>query len=70
MKKRYLLVPLLLANSYGFAQMSPLVKLNQNYQSGLELLHNEKFVAAAQQFKMVEQYSNKTSTQQLSTIHT
>jgi len=66
MKKRYLLVPLLLANSYGFAQMSPLVKLNQNYQSGLELLHNEKFVAAAQQFKMVEQYRNKTSTQQLS----
>jgi TolA-binding protein len=66
MKKRYLLVPLLLANSYGFAQISPLVKLNQNYQSGLELLHNEKFVAAAQQFKMVEQYRNKTSTQQLS----
>jgi TolA-binding protein len=66
MKKRYLLVPLLLANTYGFAQISPLVKLNQNYQSGLELLHNEKFVAAAQQFKMVEQYRNKTSTQQLS----
>jgi len=68
MKKRYLLVPLFIASGYGFgyAQISPLVKLNQNYQSGLELLQNEKYVAAAQQFKMVEQFRNKPSTQQLS----
>jgi len=75
MKKRYLLVPLFIASGYGFgyAQISPLVKLNQNYQSGLELLQNEKYVAAAQQFKMVEQFRNKPSTQpqsnaELSTI--
>ncbi len=68
MKKKYLLVPLFIASGYGFghAQISPLVKLNQNYQSGLELLQNEKYVAAAQQFKMVEQYRSKTSTQQQS----
>ncbi|WAC39424.1 tetratricopeptide repeat protein [Pedobacter sp. SL55] len=65
MKKRYLLVPLFIASGYGFgyAQISPLVKLNQNYQSGLELLQNEKYVAAAQQFKIVEQFRNKPSTQ-------
>jgi TolA-binding protein len=75
MKKRYLLVPLFIASGYGFgyAQISPLVKLNQNYQSGLELLQNEKYVAAAQQFKLVEQFRNKPSTQpqsnaELSTI--
>lgn len=68
MKKKYLLLPLLIAGGYGtaHAQISPLIKLNQNYQTGLELLQNEKYVAAAQQFKMVEQYRNKTSTQQLS----
>ena len=68
MKKRYLLVPLFIASGYGFghAQTSPLIKLNQNYQSGLELLRNEKYVAAAQQFKLVEQYRSKTSTQQQS----
>ncbi len=68
MKKKYLLVPFLMASGYGIAnaQISPLIKLNQNYQSGLELLQNEKYIAAAQQFKMVEQYRNKTSTQQLS----
>ncbi|WP_461487035.1 tetratricopeptide repeat protein, partial [Pedobacter sp.] len=68
MKKRYLLVPLFIASGYGFgyAQISPLVKLNQNYQSGLELLEKEKYIAAAQQFKIVEQFRNKPSTQQLS----
>ena len=68
MKKKYLLVPFLAFAGYGFthAQTSPLIKLNQNYQSGLELLENEKYVAAAQQFKMVEQFRNKPSTQQLS----
>src|SRR5690606_32114771 len=67
-KKKYLLVPLIIASGYGFgyAQISPLVKLNQNYQSGLELLEKEKYIAAAQQFKMVEQFRNKPSTQQLS----
>lgn len=65
MHKKYLLVPLLLISgiSAGFAQISPLIKLNQNYQTGLELLQNEKYVAAAQQFKLVEQARTKNSTQ-------
>lgn len=50
--------------SVGFAQISPLVKLNQHYQTGLELLQNEKYVAASQQFKLVEQVGNKVSTQE------
>jgi TolA-binding protein len=65
MHKKYLLVPLFLVSgiSAGFAQISPLIKLNQNYQTGLELLQNEKYVAAAQQFKLVEQSRAKNSTQ-------
>jgi TolA-binding protein len=65
MHKKYLLVPLFLVSgiSVGFAQISPLIKLNQNYQTGLELLQNEKYVAAAQQFKLVEQARTKNSTQ-------
>lgn len=68
MKKRYLLVPFLMVGSYGIgnAQTSPLIKLNQNYQTGLALLENEKFIAAAQQFKMVEQFRTKASAQPLS----
>ncbi|MGF1923171.1 MAG: tetratricopeptide repeat protein [Bacteroidia bacterium] len=66
MHKKYLLVPFFLVSgiSAGLAQISPLIKLNQNYQTGLELLHNEKYVAAAQQFKLVEQARTKNSTQQ------
>ncbi|MES2653716.1 MAG: tetratricopeptide repeat protein [Bacteroidota bacterium] len=66
MHKKYLLVPFFLVSgiSAGLAQISPLVKLNQNYQTGLELLQNEKYVAAAQQFKLVEQARTKNSTQQ------
>lgn len=66
MQKKYLLVPFFLISgiSSGLAQISPLIKLNQNYQSGLELLQNEKYIAAAQQFKLVEQARTKNSTQQ------
>jgi TolA-binding protein len=66
MHKKYLLVPLFLVGgiSANFAQVSPLVNLNKNYQTGLELLQNEKYVAAAQQFKLVEQIRSKASTQQ------
>jgi TolA-binding protein len=68
MKKKYLLVPLFIASGFGVtqAQRSPLLSLNQNYQTGLELLQNEKYVAAAQQFKLVEQFRSKASTQQQS----
>jgi TolA-binding protein len=66
MQKRYLLIPLLLAGnlSTSYAQISTLVNLNKNYESGLELLNNEKYVAAAEQFKLVEQVRNRPSNQQ------
>jgi TolA-binding protein len=68
MHKKYLLVPLFIAGGMGnsFAQISPLVSLNKHYQTGLELLHKEKYNAAAQQFKLVEQERRKVSTQQQS----
>jgi len=65
MQKKYLLIPLFLAGSLeALAQISPLIKLNQYYRTGLELFQNEKYVAAAQQFKLVEQERSKSSTQQ------
>ncbi|TKC04588.1 tetratricopeptide repeat protein [Pedobacter polaris] len=66
MQKKYLLVPLFVAGSFNniYAQISPLITLNKNYQTGLELLRNEKYVAASQQFKIVEQLRNKTGKQQ------
>ena len=65
MQKKFLLVPLFLVGGItaSFAQISPLINLNKNYQTGLELIRNEKYVAAAQQFKMVEQVRSKASTQ-------
>ncbi len=68
MQKKLLLIPFFVVGgiSASIAQISPLVNLNKNYQSGLELLQNEKYVAAAQQFKLVEQSRNKVSTQQQS----
>ena len=66
MQKKYLFIPLLLAGNFtsGYAQVSALVNLNKNYQTGLELLDNEKYVAAAQQFRLVEQIRQKPGTQQ------
>jgi TolA-binding protein len=66
MQKRYLLIPLLLAGnlSASYAQISTLVNLNKNYESGLELLNNEKYVAAAEQFKLVERERTRPSSQQ------
>ncbi|MDQ1139780.1 tetratricopeptide repeat protein [Pedobacter agri] len=64
MKKKYFLIPLLLAGSFGtYAQISAVQNLNKNYQTGLELLDKEKYTAAAQQFKLVEQLRYKPSTQ-------
>ena len=65
MRKKYFLIPLFLVSgiSPSLAQISPLIKLNQNYKTGLELLQNEKYNAAAQQFKLVEQARSKNSTQ-------
>ena len=66
MQKKYLFIPLLLAGNFtaSYAQLSQLVNLNKNYQTGLELLDNEKYVAAAQQFRLVEQVRQKPGTQQ------
>lgn len=66
MQKKYLFIPLLLAGSFtsSYAQSSILVNLNQNYRTGLELLDNEKYIAAAQQFRLVEQARQKPGSQQ------
>src|SRR5690349_21226471 len=66
MQKKYFFIPLLLAGGFtaSYGQSSLLVNLNKNYQTGLELLDNEKYVAAAQQFKLVEQLRQKPGTQQ------
>jgi len=66
MQKKYLFIPLLLAGNLttGYAQVSALIHLNKNYQTGLELLDHEKYVAAAQQFRLVEQQRQKPGTQQ------
>lgn len=70
MKKISLLIPLFVVGGYHLAtaQISSLVNLNKNYQKGLELLQQEKYVAASQQFKTVEQSRYKPSTQQLSNV--
>lgn len=66
MYKKYVLFSLLFTGitTTSLAQVSPIIKLNRNYQTGLELLQNEKYAAAAQQFKIVEQSRSKSSTQQ------
>ena len=65
MQKKFLLVPLFFVGGItaSFAQTSILVNLNKNYQTGLELLQNEKYVAAAHQFKLVETVRTKASSQ-------
>jgi len=64
MQRKYLLVPLLVAGSIStHAQVSAVQTLNKNYQTGLELLDKEKYTAASQQFKLVEQQRYKPSTQ-------
>ncbi|WP_379089523.1 tetratricopeptide repeat protein [Pedobacter sp. UC225_65] len=64
MQKKYLFIPLFVIGGIGasYAQLSPLVTLNKNYQTGLELLQNEKYVAAAQQFRLVETTRTKSTT--------
>jgi TolA-binding protein len=68
MHKKLFLIPLFFVGcvSASIAQISPLISLNKNYQTGIILLQNEKYVAAAQQFKLVEQSRNKVSSQQQS----
>lgn len=65
MQKKFLLVPLFFVGGItaSFAQISTLINLNENYKTGLELLQNEKYVAAAQQFKLVENTKTKVSSQ-------
>lgn len=66
MQKKYFFIPLILAGglSTAYGQSSLLFNLNKNYQTGLELLDNEKYVAAAQQFRLVEQSRQKPNAQQ------
>lgn len=56
MQKKYrLILPLIFCLLNSYAQESALVKENKYYNSGLELLRNQKYAAAAQQFRIVEQ---------------
>ncbi|WP_256007606.1 MULTISPECIES: tetratricopeptide repeat protein [Pedobacter] len=66
MQKKYFLVPLLMASGLtaAYAQSSVLVNLNKHYRSGVELLNNEKYVAAAEQFRLVEKDRNRPDAQQ------
>ncbi|PST81711.1 hypothetical protein C7T94_17710 [Pedobacter yulinensis] len=68
MHKRYFYILPVLACTFSsaFGQVSELVKLNKNYQTGIELLEHEKYNSAAQQFKLVEQVRNKPNAQQTS----
>ena len=63
MQKKYFLVCFILIGflKVGFAQTSQLLQLNNNYQNGLALLHNEKFAAASQQFKIARDNKIKSS---------
>lgn len=45
------------------AQQTAYFNLNRNYQSAVELLDKGKYVAAAEQFRLVEKPRNKTSNQ-------
>jgi len=64
MQNKYLLIPLFVAGSFStFAQVSAVQNLNKNYQTGLELLDKEKYTAASQQFKLVEQQRFKPASQ-------
>lgn len=57
MQKRYLFIPFLFFSTIVvYGQQSVLVDQNKYFNKGLELLENEKFTAAAAQFRMVEQY--------------
>lgn len=58
-RKYALIVPLMFCFLIGYSQQSILVKENKYYNTGLELLKNQKFAAAAQQFRMVEQGRNR-----------
>ncbi|RYE29198.1 MAG: hypothetical protein EOP48_32785, partial [Sphingobacteriales bacterium] len=54
-KKKYaFLLPVLFCFLTTYGQQSELIQQNKYYNTGLELLRNEKYTAAAQQFRMVE----------------
>lgn len=55
MQKKYLFIPFLLGTmTMAYGQKSAIVDQNKYYRTGLELLENEKFTAAAEQFRLVE----------------
>lgn len=54
---------LLLTAFYSSAQQTAYFTLNRNYNAGMELLDNAKYVAAAEQFRLVEKPRNKTNDQ-------
>lgn len=67
MQKKYalLLSILLISISPILAQKTAWLELNKSYKSGLELLHNKKYVAASEQFSRVERLYNVPTSQSL-----
>src|SRR5690606_22109246 len=63
MYKKLLFIPLFVFSTYQVtkAQMSALVKANNEYKTGIELLNEEKYAAASQQFKLVQNNKFKTT---------
>jgi TolA-binding protein len=47
----------------AFAQQNPAFQVYQTYQTAQELLYKDKFVAASEQFRLVQNYRLKTKTQ-------
>jgi len=56
------LVPIFFVFS-GFAQQNPSFDVYRTYHAAIELLDKNKYVAATEQFRLVEAYRVKTSTQ-------
>ncbi len=63
-KVLYIATSLLFLSVYNSnAQQTAYFNLNRNYQSAVELLDKRKYVAASEQFRLVEKPRNKTSNQ-------
>ncbi len=63
-KEVYVSIALLFLTVFALnAQQTAYFNLNRNYNAAMELLDKGKYVAAAEQFRMVEKQRNKTSNQ-------
>ena len=63
MKLKYYLFPLLIVSAPAFAQQDPSSQLYSTWQSAKRLLDDGKYVAAAQQYHLLQNLALKTSNQ-------